>query len=287
MQEIGATGVLEAASQWDWIQFVDVTLTPSEIYNLHTTPIEIIPAPWAGKYIWYNQLVPIMQVTGTTAYNNTLNIAAYFDWILPSFGLWYIYKIWPWAFDSLWFLWTPSGLRTWQSPNSLYGSSYSFVGKVNPTSYFENKSVKLWNYNSGAVTPPTLGDQTFTTRLYYTIEDVPPYTPIPENVVTDIKVEANAAGTYFPFDGTETDLDVNFLYNSTFFDMLPWFVLNPVYEWAGVWNLWQFTGYEITLLSTQIKLTFTKSGAKKGISNVTTLTKTSWALTYSAICSVA
>ena len=83
-----------------------------------------------------------------------------------------------------------------------------------------------------------MGDRNVTFRYNYIILDLAftPYLPTFPTAFT-LKTICNPSSAYAPFDGTETNWAVTRLYTSSSYSILPDFVLNPVYEWAGVWNL--------------------------------------------------
>lgn len=240
-------GDFEQASD---IYSVDVTLTPAQILDMYQTPIEIVPAPWPNKIIQpATDIVEYQILSGwTTDYS-------------PIFGspLWFYDYDFGFnpnlanAYNGRQIITNMSINVEWQY---LYVTPSSSIFSWMSVSYIHNpinKWVKMWfviDVNN-TYTPPSVGDRNITFRFNYRILDLS-FTPILNSTQYPFTLKTSCTwGAFTPFDGTETNWAITRLYTFTSSDILPDFVLNPVYEWAWVWNLWDWIVYNSANLNQQ------------------------------------
>ncbi len=237
-------GDFEQASASD-IQYVDIELTPSQVYNIHTTPVHIIDAPWPNKMIVPAPGKLIYQTIDWWTTNfSPLNwsLAALFEWD------WYNAQLCNSTNYSLlwngWFYWYWTRLIV--SPSSNIWSAFLLTYVYNAI----NKWVSLWNQinQSSSFVWISSGDRTIKIRFYYYIYE---FDEAPILDSTTYPFTLKVRNTSVAFDWTETWWDVTTLYTGTSMDLLPNFTLNPVYEWAGVWNLWSWLVYAAADLNQQ------------------------------------
>lgn len=233
---------------WDGVLSVEITLTPAQILDLWQTPIEIVPAPGPGKIIQpVTSVVEYEQVNwGTTDYSpivwQPILLYDYDFWYNPNLVNDYIGRA----------LSTSLSIATGQYPYVTPASNVFPMGIAyikNPI----NKWVNLWfviDVNN-AFTLPSVGDRNITFRFNYRILDLS-FTPILDSTQYPFTLKTACTWWAFtPFDGTETNWTITRLYTYASSDVLPDFVLNPVYEWAGVWNLWDWLVYSSSNLNQQ------------------------------------
>jgi|TARA_R100000455_G_C6236466_1_gene96618 hypothetical protein len=137
------------------IQNIKVTLTPEQILNLHTTPVDLIPAPGPGKIINLINLISHYEFN-TTPYtvSSASQVRVKFEGqtvnnvtVLASRG-------------------------TLQSTIDCYGAANNwpnFPFEVNTTSLLPNAAIQA---SVPETAPVTLGDSSIHVYLSYTIKDL-------------------------------------------------------------------------------------------------------------------
>ena len=129
------------------IRKATVTLSSADILALHTTPITLVAAPGAGKWLLVHRTVGVLTY-GTTAYSVADGISPFYDGGGQPLG-------------DLTAMFQASASTVGVSPGA---SAYSA-----PLSSAENKAVVL----TDGAGDPTLGDSTATITVWYSVEDVP------------------------------------------------------------------------------------------------------------------
>lgn len=128
----------------DYLRKATVTLSSADILSLHTTPVTLVPAPGAGKWLNVHRAVASMAF-GTVAYTIADGVAVFVGTLIPA-----------------------------DLTNSLTAGAdriETFEGQVTnfSPSVVENEALLI----TDAVADPTDGDGTLTVTVWYSIEDVP------------------------------------------------------------------------------------------------------------------
>lgn len=128
------------------IRKATVTLSSADILALNTTPITLVAAPGAGKYLGIHKV--LVHLTGsTTAYTLVDSVGVRLTGSTPFLSLATLLS-------------GDTGNRTYQ---------FSTLEPSGGTSAFENTAVDLYAIDGD----PTLGDGGLVITVWYSIEDVP------------------------------------------------------------------------------------------------------------------